>query len=132
VLSHVAVSQVPVLANFGLTVIVAVTDGAPLELAVSVTAVALETLAGGEYVVLVPVVADRLPSSGLIDQMMAPVPSVSVATKPAEPVPAVRVAFPGLIASVGVFRQATRLTALIKHNSVTFQFFIYVDLPLEP
>jgi hypothetical protein len=122
----------------GLTVIVAVTDVAPLELAVSVTAVVLETLAGGEYVVLVPVAADSVPTSGLIAHAMAAVPSVSVAEKPAEPVPAVSVALPGVIASFGVFAgvsvggQATKLTALAKHKSMIFQFFMWMFLRLEP
>jgi hypothetical protein len=129
VLSHVAVSQVPVLANFGLTLIVAVTDTAPLELAVSVTAVALETVAGGEYVVLVPLVLERLPRSGLIAQEIADVLSVKVAVKPAEPVPAVRVALPGEMTSVGVLvevcvRQLTKPIAPIKRTSSNLKFFM--------
>jgi hypothetical protein len=121
-------------------VIVAVTDTAPLELAVNVTAIALDTLAGGEYVVLVPVAADSVPTSGLIAQAMAAVLSVSVAEKPAEPVPAVSVALPGVIDSFGVFEvvsvpppgQATKLTALIKMTKNNFKFFMGVSLRLEP
>jgi hypothetical protein len=113
----------------GLTLIVAVTDAAPLELAVSVTAVALETVAGGEYVVLVPLVLERLPRSGLIAQEIADVLSVKVAVKPAEPVPAVRVALPGEIASVGVLagvwvRQLTNPTTPIKRTRSNFKFFM--------
>lgn len=106
---------------------VAVADGAPLELAVIETAVALETVAGGEYVVLVPVVADRLPTSGLKVQVTGAVPSVSVAVKLAEPVPAVSVAFPGEMESAGVFGdvgQAIKPKTPMNPIRSNFKFFI--------